>query len=79
VDSTADHEFNPKIASNALSSAAAELASKAGKTVDDFDGMRMGTLFDLAVELFGDDLPDFWRVWNTWNTASDDPSPWGDL
>jgi hypothetical protein len=79
MDSTADHEFNPKTASNALNTAAAELAVKAGTSVDDLAGQRMGALYDLAVETFGAELPEFWVIWNGWNTASDDPAPWGEL
>jgi hypothetical protein len=39
----------------------------------------MGDAFNLAVQTWGEDLPDFWKVWNSWNTASDEPKPWGDL
>jgi hypothetical protein len=79
MDSTADHEFNPKNASPALKTAIAELAAKSGKDEDGFVGIRMGDAFDLAVKTWGADLPDFWKVWNSWNTASDEPKPWGEL
>ena len=79
MDSTADHEFNPKTASPALKTAIAELAAKSGRAETEFVGIRMGDAFGLAVTSWGADLPDFWEVWNSWNTASDEPKPWGDL
>lgn len=79
MDSVADHEFNPKTASRALTIAADELAAKLARSVDDLAGMRMGALYDLAVEAFGDALPEFWRIWNGWNTAPDEPAAWGEL
>ena len=79
MDSTADHEFDPKSASPALKQAISELAAKTGRDQSEFVGIRMGDAYETAVQVWGDDLPDFWRVWNSWNTASDDPAPWGDL
>jgi hypothetical protein len=79
MDSTADHQFNPKTASPALKKAIVELAAKTGRDEAEFVGIRMGDAYDLAVGAFGADLPDFWKVWNSWNTASDEPKPWGEL
>ncbi|NQV24766.1 MAG: hypothetical protein HQ518_10390 [Rhodopirellula sp.] len=79
MDSAADHEFNPKTASPALKTAITELAAKSGREEAWFVGIRMGDAYDLAVQAWGTDLPDFWKVWNSWNVASDDPKPWGDL
>lgn len=79
MDSTADHEYNPKSASQALQKAITELAQQTGRPETDFNGIRLGDAFDMARETYGDALPDFWKVWNGWNTASDDPAPWGDL
>lgn len=79
MDSTADHEFNSKIASQALLKAATELSERTGQPLEELDGKRMGDLYELAVATFANDLPDFWVVWNGWNTASDDHAPWGEL
>jgi len=79
MDSTADHEFNPKSASPALKTAIAELAARSGKDEAEFVGIRLGDAYELAVKSWGAELPDFWKVWNSWNVASDDPKPWGDL
>lgn len=79
MDSTADHEFDPTTASPALRRAIANLAMKTGRDETEFNGVRLGDAYQLAVTAWGEELPDFWRVWNSWNTASDDPAPWGDL
>ncbi len=79
MDSAADHEFIPANASPALKTAMAELAAKTGRPESDFPGMRLGDAYRLAVESFGDELPDFWRVWNSWNEIPETPQEWGDL
>ncbi len=79
MDSAADHLFDPKSASLALKKAVTELAEHAHRPVTELVGERLGDLFDLAVETYCDQLPDFWIVWNSWNQASDTPAPWGDL
>lgn len=80
MDSVSDHIFNPKSASAALRAAVQELAGRAGRQEADYAGLRMGDLYALAVDLFGEEsLPEFWVVWHGWNKASDDPAFWGDL
>lgn len=79
MEGTADHYFTPKSASPALKTAVAELAAKLGRPESEFAGARLGDLFDQALSAFGGDLPDFWRVWNSWNQASDTPAEWGEL
>jgi hypothetical protein len=79
MESTADHQFSPNTASPALKTAIAALAEQTGRDEAEFVGIRMGDAYDLAVEAWGADLPDFWVVWNSWNTASDEPKPWGEL
>ena len=79
MDSAADHEFIPSNASPALKAAMAELAAKTGRPESEFSGMRLGDAFRLASETFGDELPEFWRVWNSWNQIPDTPRQWGDL
>ena len=79
MDDTSEHEFDPHAASPALKQAIADLASRTGRPESDFVGIRLGDAFALAKETYGDQLPEFWRVWQSWNTASDNPAPWGDL
>jgi hypothetical protein len=75
----AEHLFNRKSAAPALITAMQDLADRSGRTLDSLDQMRLGDAFDLAVELYGNDLPEYWRIWNDWNTAPDEPRPMGDL
>jgi hypothetical protein len=75
----AEHLFNRKSAAPVLITAMQNLADRSGRTLDSMDQMRLGDAFDLAVELYGDDLPEYWRIWNDWNTAPHEPRPMGDL
>ncbi len=75
----AEHLFNRKSAAPVLITAMQDLADRSGRTLDSLDQMRLGDAFDLAVELYGNDLPEYWRIWNDWNTAPDEPRPMGDL
>jgi hypothetical protein len=75
----AEHLFNRKSAAPALIGAMRELADRNGRTLESMDQMRLGDAYDLAVETYRDQLPEYWRIWNDWNTAPDDPAPMGDL
>ena len=75
----AEHLFNRKSAAPALIAAMQDLATRSGRTLESMDQMRLGDAFDLAVEVYGDNSPEYWRIWNDWNTAPDDPRPMGDL
>jgi hypothetical protein len=75
----AEHLFNRKSAAPVLIAAMQDLADRSGRTLDSMDQMRLGDAFDLAVELYGNNLPEYWRIWNDWNTAPDEPRPMGDL
>ena len=75
MDSAADHIFHMNSASQALLSAMRELAESTGRTIKDLEGITLGAAFDMAVETHGAELPDFWRVWNEWCIALDEPPP----
>lgn len=79
MDSAADHEYNPRNAAPALVTAMRELAEKSNRAESEFTGMRLGDAYRLAADVYGSDLPEFWRVWNSWNQTSDSPASWGDL
>ena len=80
MDSAADHIFHSNSASQALLKAMRELAEATHRTVKELEGISLGAAFDLAVETHGDELPDFWRVWNEWSIALDEPAAeMGDL
>ncbi len=74
------HRFNPKTASPALKGAVAELARETERRESEFDGMTLGALYELAATTYGDELPQFWKIWQQWNIASKaPPAETGDL
>jgi hypothetical protein len=75
----AEHLFNRKSAAPALIDAMRDLAARSGRTLDSMDQMRLGDAYDLAVAVYGGQLPEYWQIWNDWNTAPDEPRPMGDL
>ena len=75
----AEHRFNRKSAAPALIQAIQQLAQCSARTLDEMDQMRLGDAYDLAVAVYGENLPDYWRVWNSWNVLPDEPRPMGDL
>ncbi len=73
MDSAADHIFQSNSASQALLKAMRELAEATHRTLKDLEGITLGAAFDLAVETHGDKLPEFWRIWNEWSLALEEP------
>ena len=68
-----DHRYNPRNAAPALKTAIADLAQKTSLPLPEFDGIALGDAYELAVDAYGDQLPQYWRVWQSWNVASADP------
>lgn len=80
MDTAADHIFQASSASQALLKAMSELAAATGRTLKDLEGITLGAAFDMAVETHGDELPEFWVIWNEWNLALEEPpAEMGDL
>ncbi len=80
MDTAADHVFHSQTASQALLMAMRELAEATDRALKDLEGITLGAAFDLAVETHGDELPQFWLIWNEWNLALEDPpAEMGDL
>lgn len=75
----AEHVFNRRWAAPALIAAMQELADRSGRKIEAMDQMRLGDAYDLAVAVYGENLPEYWRIWNSWNVEPDDPAPMGDL
>jgi len=75
----AGHLFNRKSAAPALIQAMQELAERSGRLAEAMDQMRLGDAYDLAVAVYGESLPEYWVVWNSWNVLPDTPAPMGDL
>ena len=79
-DSAADHVFHSNSASQALLLAMRQLSEVNRRSLKDLEGMTLGAAFDMAVETYGDELPEFWVIWNDWNLSLDEPpAEMGDL
>ena len=75
-----EHRFNPQTASPALKEAMASLATRTGRDVSEFTEITLGEAYRLATDAYTDGLPEFWRVWQSWNTTSfEPPAEMGDL
>jgi hypothetical protein len=78
--SPGDHVYNPRTASPALKAAIADLAERTSRPAGELAGITLGEAFELAQDTYGDDLPEFWRIWQSWNVASfEPPAAMGDL
>jgi hypothetical protein len=74
------HRFNPRTAAPALKQAMADLARQTGRSDSELNGIALGEAYQLACSAYGDDLPAYWKNWQTWNVASKQPpAPMGDL
>ncbi|MGE0605713.1 MAG: hypothetical protein AB7O62_01210 [Pirellulales bacterium] len=61
-----------------LLAAVNELCLRLNLSLDDMERLSMGEVFQHARSLYGQDLPEFWRVWADWNMP-DQEQPMGDL
>jgi hypothetical protein len=75
----AEHLFNRRSAAPALIQAMQALAERSGRRLEEMDQMRLGDAYDLAIAVYGVNLPEYWVVWNSWNVLPDTPAPMGDL
>lgn len=74
------HRYNARTAAPALKAAIAALAQQTSRPLAEFDGITLGDAYELAVDAYGHELPQYWRVWQSWNAASSDPpAEMGDL
>ena len=55
-----------------------ELCSRAGQSLDQMEFCTLRQIADLAIETYGDELPEFWRVWIDWQRPEKPPAM-GDL
>jgi len=43
-----------------------QLCEKSGRKLFEMEGMPVNEAYQLAVATYGDDLPDYWQVWHSW-------------
>lgn len=75
----AEHIFNKRWAAPALKQAMEDLAQKTGRSIDDLDGITLGEAYQDSLQVYGADLPEYWKVWSSWNDAPDSSAEMGDL
>ena len=73
------HVFTRRHASPALVKAMDQLAARIGCDPESMEQMTLGEAFGLARKSYGSELPEFWVIWNDWNSAPETPQPMGDL
>jgi hypothetical protein len=68
-ESSSDEKFSRRDAANtkALMAALDDLCQATGRTLEDFERLSMREIYDLAAETYGQQLPEFWRIWHEWN------------
>ncbi len=74
-----EHVFQTNTAAPALMRAMKELSENSGRSVASFEGQTLGQIYEQVATLYGKDIPGYWRNWKTWDDASDDPAPMGEL
>lgn len=79
MNEASEHVFDRKIAAPALLQAMEALAQKSQRSLDDLDQITLGEAYQLACKVYGDELPEYWRVWNSWNQGPDSPAEMGEL
>ncbi len=63
--------FHKAAASRALLAAVTDLAVKSGIPLKRQEGRPLLELYRSAEALYGDELPDFWRIWGEWQEPPD--------
>lgn len=70
--------FDPKDCGRPMVEAVEALADAMGRPFDSFVGQSVADVSALASETYGQDLPEFWRVWQEWHAPQPRPEM-GDL
>jgi hypothetical protein len=79
-DLPGDGLFDRRDAANttALMAAIDHLRKAAGRTLDDLEQLSLREIYELAADTYGQQLPEFWRIWHDWNLPGQF-QPMGDL
>lgn len=77
-DSPGDEYFRQHGASQAELQAMRDLAERQGRTLAEMEAFTMNEACEQAQAVYGEQLPEFWRVWLQWQQPYDVP-PMGEL
>ena len=78
LDDSQNERFHRRGVGRPFLEAAVTLAEQTGKSLDDLEQMTLGDIFNLAVAVHGEQLPEFWQTWLDWHTPQP-IQPLGDL
>jgi hypothetical protein len=73
-----DHFCRRETAGTPLLAAVDALALRTGRTLDHMELLTLGEIAELAIDHYGANLPEFWRIWIDWNQHGQ-AQPMGDL
>ena len=77
-DNLHDERFFADKAPLALRRSVEQLAQDSQRSLSEMEGLKLGDIFALACSTYGDQLPEFWRVWKDWQ-ENDQVQDMGDL
>ncbi len=65
-----DEKFDPEFAKGTpLYEAVAQLADSTDRSVESMQNLTMGEIYEMARNIYGEALPEFWRNWGNWNLS----------
>ena len=70
--------FDPKDCGQAMVQAVEQLAERTGRSFQEFVHIPLEELGRQVEDYYGDDLPEFWRIWKDWHSPQPPPEM-GDL
>jgi hypothetical protein len=73
-----DDVFRVARAPAALRQSVEQLSRDCSRSLELLDGLPLSAIYSLACETYGENLPEFWRIWKDW-LEDDGIQPMGDL
>ena len=70
--------FNRKSSAAPFIAAVQDLCDKTGRNMDQMELLTLHEIFEIAENIYGSSLPEFWEVWKDWH-QNDKVQPMGDL
>jgi hypothetical protein len=73
-----DDVFQKDKAPAALRQNVEQLCRDTGRTLEQMENLPLQSLYQLAQQTYGAELPEYWRIWKDWH-ENDQIQPMGDL
>ncbi len=78
MGTASEHQFIRKQAAPALMRAMEELSVRVELPLDHFEELTLGQIYLKVEQVYGNEIPAYWRNWKSWDDYSEDPAPMGD-